>query len=163
MNNKLNRFIKDGNFLYWLLYIAIIILFVLVQLYHEETKKEVTEIKEIKKTEIPYVYAGDFSITHYCPCKKCTGNGKKGETFTGYYPKEGRTIAVDPKVIPLHSIVYIDGIGYFVAEDIGGAIKGNRIDIYVESHEEALKLGTLNNGKKKVYIMKEVINANANK
>ncbi len=160
MNNKLNRFIKDCNFLYWLLYIAIIILFVLIQLYHEEAKKEITEIK---KTEIPYVCVGDFSITHYCHCKKCTGNEKKGKTFTGYYPKEGRTIAVDPKVIPLHSIVYIEGIGYFVAEDIGEAIKGNHIDIYVENHEKAIKLGTLNNNKKKVYIMKEVLNAKANK
>lgn len=58
-----------------------------------------------------------------------------GKTATGTVPSEGRTIAVDPSVIPLHSKVRIEsdyaGItGEYIAEDTGGAIKGNRIDIY---------------------------------
>lgn len=57
------------------------------------------------------------------------------KTATGTTPKEGRTVAVDPKVIPLHSKIYIEsdfpGItGEYIAEDTGGAIKGKRIDIY---------------------------------
>ena len=57
------------------------------------------------------------------------------KTATGTRPLEGRTIAVDRNVIPLHSKVYIKsdypGItGEYIAEDVGGAIKGNRIDIY---------------------------------
>ena len=50
------------------------------------------------------------------------------------------TIAVDTDIIPLGSTVYIDGVAY-VAEDTGGAIKGNRIDIYVEDHALALNKG----------------------
>ena len=60
---------------------------------------------------------------------------------TGTVPKEGRTIAVDPKVIPYGSIVYIQDYGYFIAEDCGGAIKGNRIDLFFDSHSEAESFG----------------------
>ena len=55
-----------------------------------------------------------------------TGNQTKTETW----PQEGRTIAVDPKVIPLGSRLIIDGIGGYIAEDTGGLIKSNKIDIY---------------------------------
>lgn len=56
---------------------------------------------------------------------------------------EGQTIAVDPSIIPYGSKVIIGG-HVFTAEDCGGAIKGNHIDIYVNSHEEALALGSSN-------------------
>jgi uncharacterized protein YabE (DUF348 family) len=65
-----------------------------------------------------------------------------GMTYTGTKVKEGRTIAVDPKVIPLGWWVYIEGIGFRRAEDIGSAIKGKKIDIYFESEAHALKFGT---------------------
>ena len=52
----------------------------------------------------------------------------------------GRTIAVDPRVIPLGSKVRMNGREY-VAEDTGGAIKGKRIDLFVDSHSEAMKFG----------------------
>jgi len=51
------------------------------------------------------------------------------------------TIAVDPRVIPLGTKVYVDGYGYAVAEDTGGAIKGNRIDVFFTSNSEAFKWG----------------------
>jgi len=59
---------------------------------------------------------------------------------------------VDPDVIPLGTKVYIEGMGIFVAEDTGGAIKGNRIDIFMETHEEAFHFGIKN---LKVYIIEE--------
>jgi 3D (Asp-Asp-Asp) domain-containing protein len=84
-------------------------------------------------------YIGTFTVTHYCPCEKCCGK-TDGITFTGVQAQEGRTVAVDPEVIPLGSVVIIDGQEY-IAEDIGGAIKGNRIDKYMESHQDALNAG----------------------
>lgn len=67
-----------------------------------------------------------------------------GLTSTGRIPTVGRTIAVDPKVIPYDSIVIIDGQKY-VAEDTGGDIKGHRLDIYMGSgrgaYEKAIKFG----------------------
>ena len=64
-----------------------------------------------------------------------------GKTSIGRKAIPGRTIAVDPKVIPYGSKVFIPGFGWRVAEDTGGAIKGNRIDILVEDEEKAFRLG----------------------
>jgi len=55
--------------------------------------------------------------------------------------EEGKTIAVDPRIIPMGSLVFIEGIGYRVAQDVGGAIKGKRIDVYIADLDEALKFG----------------------
>ncbi|MDO3412915.1 ubiquitin-like domain-containing protein [Saccharibacillus sp. CPCC 101409] len=62
-------------------------------------------------------------------------------TATGTTVTEGRTIAVDPNVIPLGWWVYIEGYGYRKAEDTGSAIKGKKIDIYYDSLGAALNFG----------------------
>ena len=94
-------------------------------------------------------FIGSFKITHYCPCLTC--NGKWGnKTALGTTMTPNKTIAVDPKIIPLGSKVEIQDKIY-IAEDTGGAIKGNKIDICVSSHSEAYRLGVLNNIP--VYIM----------
>lgn len=85
-------------------------------------------------------YLGEFKLTAYCPCAKCCGKWADGITSTGTTAVAGRTIAVDPKVIPYGTEVIIGGTTY-IAEDCGGAIKGNRIDVYFDSHSEALKFG----------------------
>ena len=88
-----------------------------------------------------------YTITAYCSCRICCGiyspevTGAVSHTATGTIPTEGRTIAVDPSVIPYGTQVYIDGYGVYVAEDCGGAIKGNRIDMYFESHQAACQFG----------------------
>ncbi len=73
---------------------------------------------------------GTFKITAYGrDCEGCTGITK-----TGTVPIVGRTVAVDPDVIPLGSTVIIDGQEY-IAEDIGGAVKGNVIDLFVGTED----------------------------
>lgn len=83
---------------------------------------------------------GNYKLTFYDPCVECNGNNL-ALTATGTTLTEGRTIAVDPSVIPLGSRVFIEGYGVFIAEDTGGAIKGNKIDIAVSTHERANELG----------------------
>lgn len=65
-----------------------------------------------------------------------------GVTATGTVPVRDpngiSTVAVDPRVIPLGSLVYVEGYGKAIAADTGGAIKGNIIDVYVNSNEEAI-------------------------
>lgn len=61
-------------------------------------------------------------------------------TATGTTTKRG-VVAVDPSVIPLGSRLYIEGYGYARAEDTGGAIKGNRIDVFLPSYSEARRYG----------------------
>lgn len=82
---------------------------------------------------------GKFKLTAYCPCVKCCGKCD-GITATGTKAKQGRTIAVDPDVIPYGTKVMINGNEY-IAEDCGGAIKDNHIDIYHTSHNDALNFG----------------------
>lgn len=92
-------------------------------------------------------YLGKYRITYYCPCYQCCGAYKK--TASGTIPKSGRTISVDPKKIKLGSKVKI-GNKTYIAEDTGGAIKGNRIDIFVKNHSTALRKGVKY---KKVYLI----------
>lgn len=87
---------------------------------------------------------GEFRLTAYCACRKCCGKDPGdfgyGVTASGAVVEAGRTIAVDSSVIPLGSEIVIDGHTY-VAEDTGSAIKGNCIDIYFDTHQEALNFG----------------------
>lgn len=96
------------------------------------------------------VYLGTFRITHYCSCEKCCGSYGNSTAWAGAIVP-GVTIAVDPSVIPKLSSVYIDGYGVRRAEDCGGAIKGNKIDVAVSNHSEAMKLGVVY---KDVWLMK---------
>lgn len=66
-------------------------------------------------------------------------------TSTGRKPKVGRTIAVDPRVIPYGSKVYIPALGRtYIAEDCGGGIKGNKVDIYMASYKDCYNFGVRN-------------------
>lgn len=63
-------------------------------------------------------------------------------TSTGRVPKAGRTIAVDPRIIPYGSKIYIPALGRtYIAEDCGGGIKGNKVDIYMSSNRECYNFG----------------------
>ena len=100
----------------------------------------VFETKTVNAEVLPQPLKSETYIaTAYCPCTKCCGKSD-GITATGTKATAGRTIAVDPKIIPLGSKVIIDGHEY-IAEDVGGAIKGNKVDIYFENHTDALKFG----------------------
>ena len=79
-------------------------------------------------------HEGTFTITTYCPCAICNGRWAGMPTASGTTITPGRTVAVDPSVIPLGTTVYIEGIGTRIAEDTGGAIKGNRIDLAIADH-----------------------------
>jgi 3D (Asp-Asp-Asp) domain-containing protein len=52
-----------------------------------------------------------------------------------------RIVAVDPRFIPYHSKVWIEGLGWYNAEDCGGAIKGLKLDVMAHSHREAMQFG----------------------
>ena len=83
---------------------------------------------------------GVFKLTFYCPCRRCNGPFANAITSTGKTAEEGRTIAVDPRIIPYGTRVIIGG-HIFTAEDCGGDIKGNRIDVFVNNHQVGDALG----------------------
>jgi 3D (Asp-Asp-Asp) domain-containing protein len=61
-------------------------------------------------------------------------------SYTGL-PLQRGVVAVDPNVIPMGTKLYVEGYGNAIAADQGGAIKGNRIDLYFDSHQEAMNWG----------------------
>jgi len=70
-----------------------------------------------------------------------TGESGVGtQTYTGLAVRAG-TVAVDPNVIPLGSLLYVEDYGFAIAADIGGAIKGNRIDLFTHSYDQAINFG----------------------
>ena len=101
----------------------------------EEIQEEPEPIVEPEPT---IVSLGTYKITAYCGCAKCCGK-TDGITASGTHVTAGRTIAAPPE-IPFGTKLMINGHIYTV-EDRGGAIKGKRIDIYFESHEEAERFG----------------------
>ncbi len=89
--------------------------------------------------------AKEFIVTATAFTANC--NGCSGITKTGINLKQNpnaKVIAVDPKVIPLGTKVHVEGYGYAVAGDIGSAIKGNKIDVFIPTKAEAYKWGRKN-------------------
>lgn len=82
-------------------------------------------------------YLGNFKVTGYTPSPSENGGYSVTAMGDNLWDSVGWAIAVDPKVIPLGTKVYIEGIGYRVARDTGGAIKGNKIDVLTSSNAES--------------------------
>jgi 3D (Asp-Asp-Asp) domain-containing protein len=104
----------------------------------EEAIEKKEKREEAKKPKL--VSLGTFKLTAYCNCSKCCGKWAGSKTASGTTPTAGRTIAVDTSVIPFGTKVVINGNTY-TAEDTGSAIKGNKIDVYFDSHQSALNFG----------------------
>lgn len=96
-----------------------------------------------------YVDVLDMEATAYYPGPESTGEWADGYTFTGLRAGKG-VVAVDPSIIPLGTRLYVPGYGEAIAADIGGAIKGYRIDLGFDTYEEAIRYGRR---KVKVYIL----------
>jgi 3D (Asp-Asp-Asp) domain-containing protein len=80
-------------------------------------------------------YAGDFTVTTYCPCRKCNGKWTGQPTASGAPMLVGTTVAVDPSVIPLGTELRLEINGesfYRTAQDTGNKVKGNKIDLLID-------------------------------
>lgn len=111
------------------------------------------ELKQEAKQELKQEWKslGEFKVTAYCSCVRCCSiwaknrpldeNGKEiVYTASGEAAEAGKTIAVDTSVIPFGTEVRI-GDTVYTAQDTGSAVKGNVIDIYFDSHEDAVRHG----------------------
>lgn len=95
---------------------------------------------QIRQQEAAQTREQTFTVTAYCPCEKCCGAYANGYTATGEKATQGVTIAADPSVLPMGTEIELDGHTYTV-QDTGGAIAGNRLDLYFDNHEDALRWG----------------------
>ena len=111
---------------------------------------ELDELNEmlnvVKSEEYNVAYLGEFVYTYYCDERRPHICGGAGYTASGAPTEVGTTIAVDPTVIPLGTMVYIEGIGLRIAQDTGGAVKGNKIDILLPTHDECFEQTIINGG-----------------
>ncbi|CAM3718338.1 MULTISPECIES: 3D domain-containing protein [Paenibacillus] len=99
-----------------------------------------TENNVISRAGVDFKYQkvlNNVSMTAYSAEQEGIGT----RTASGTRVTEGRTIAVDPSIIPIGWWVYIEGIGFRRAEDTGGAIKGHKIDVYYDSLKAAMNFG----------------------
>lgn len=114
-----------------------------------EGTREATPVLETATGTYRYVDVIDMEATAYYPGPESTDQWADGYTYTGVRAGKG-VVAVDPSVIPLGTRLYIPGYGEAIAADIGGAIKGYRIDLGFETYEEAIQYGRQ---QVKVYIL----------
>ncbi len=118
--------------------------------YDKISKMAITQVYVKGSAEAPKKYLKSFSVisTAYSPTFAET-DGDPWTTASGLRSGFG-VVAVDPKVIPLGTLLYVDGYGYAVAGDTGGAIKGNKIDVFFYSKWDSVKWGVRT---VKVYIL----------
>lgn len=141
---------KKVKFILWVIVACVMFVTFMsfTMVYGDKTQHK----EEPKQESIPIVYDSMpieveaeeekqiFLLTAYCPCYECSG-GYGDMTATGKRAVEGRTIAVDTNEIEYGTEVYIENIGYRIAEDCGGLVKGKHIDIYFDSHDEVDAFG----------------------
>lgn len=103
-----------------------------------EATTQPAQVQAEPKQQTEHTYT--MTATAYtASCKGCSGVTATGIDLNAN-PNQ-KVVAVDPRVIPLGSKLYVEGYGYAVAGDVGGAIKNNKIDLYVRSYSEAMNWG----------------------
>jgi len=102
------------------------------------TELELDEVKYLLAAAEP---AKEFRVTAYCPCSKCCGKWSDGITASGHIIKTGDKFVAAPPGYSFGTMVEIPGYGKVPVLDRGGAIKGNRLDCYFDTHQEALNFG----------------------
>ena len=90
--------------------------------------------------QLGYSDPDTFVVTAYLPIDEFE-HRFHGITYSGVPAIPYRSLAVDPKVVPLGTWVYIEGLGWWRSEDTGNLIKGNRLDICVTTRDEARQWG----------------------
>lgn len=101
--------------------------------------KAALEAAETGPAGLEVVYLGEFNCTAYCSeqYEHICGTGD-GITASGAPVQAGVTVAADPDILPLGSAIYIDGVGLRYVQDTGSAVKGNALDVAVDTHSDAL-------------------------
>lgn len=127
-----------------------------IQPDHSDTEEAVSNVAESESNVTNSATRGaaridasgsECVITAYCPCEKCCGiwakNRPNGIVYTasGEVAQEGVTVAADWDVYPAGTVLYIEGMGEYIVQDVGGAVNGNHIDVYFDTHEKAVNFG----------------------
>lgn len=139
----MKRFNKSQKTIFILTIIVVLEFIGLCNLHNHECEERIVEVPIIKERVVEepkptFQSLGTYKLTAYCPCISCCGKSD-GITASGAKAVEGVTIAA-PKNLPFGTKILIEDHEYTV-QDRGGAITGNRIDVYFDTHQEALEFG----------------------
>ena len=161
--SKVSKQGKQILILWFVIIISIIIVAIVISLIGgkskavddvTETTANITTAPETTTEPIPevtYTSLGEYKLTAYCACEKCCEYwatvrplDEDGNpivyTANQSIAKQGVTVSADINVLPFGTVLLIDDHEYIV-QDRGGAVNGNHIDIYFDSHEDALQFG----------------------
>jgi 3D (Asp-Asp-Asp) domain-containing protein len=106
----------------------------------DSLEKELTGYKEREMIFLRSIAHEEYMATAYLPIDPMEGR-HSGLTATGVSARPYLTVAVDPKVIPLNSWIWIDSLGWWKAQDTGSAIRGKKIDLCLSAREKACEFG----------------------
>jgi 3D (Asp-Asp-Asp) domain-containing protein len=118
-----------------------------LNIINAELESANTTISDLKKSEYKLVYMGNFKYTYYCDerYEHICGYGQ-GLTASGKPTEVGWTVAADTSVLPMGSIIYVEGIGFREVMDRGGGVNGKHIDILMTTHNECFKQTIIHGG-----------------
>ncbi len=139
---------------------------ILTETITKESVNEVVDVGTLTKMEVPngetVYYSSIIQVRSTAYTADLNHEGVPDDPYLGRTavgtrakrdPNGISTIAVDPRVIPLGTKVYVEGYGLAIAEDVGGAIKGNKVDVYVSKYSDTLKWGVRHVN---VYILEDI-------
>lgn len=112
-----------------------------------ELPAEEEKVEAVEQTLVEQIEYKEFIASAYCSCEKCCGVWANNRPNGIVYGAAGReliqnySVAVDPNVIPYGTLIYDSNGNEYRADDCGEAIKGNRIDVYFNNHQDALNFG----------------------
>lgn len=113
-------------------------------LNHHQTAAKPTNVRQDCQIPARAAYTQQMIVTAYCPCKICCGKHAQGITASGHKIRKGQKFVAAPRWLPLHSRLTVPGYARDTPVkclDRGGAIKGNKLDVYFDTHKEAKKWG----------------------
>ena len=116
----------------------------------DSLQKELSIFKEREISLLKYIPHEAYTATAYLPFDSIEGR-HSGLTAIGTMAKPYFTVAVDPMVVPINSWIWIEGLGWWKAQDTGNTITGKKIDLCLFTREEALEFGVR---KMKIKILK---------
>jgi len=116
----------------------------------DSLQNELTAYKERELMLLKHIGHEEYVVTAYLPTDFLEG-WHSGLTVTGALAKPYFTLAVDPARVPMNSWIWIDGRGWWKAQDTGNAIRGKMLDLCLSSREEAYEFGVR---KMKIKILK---------
>lgn len=132
----------------WKTVSCVLAVLTIVLTYQAEQKTVITkEVVKYEKLSTDKVQSFTADVSAYTAgyesCGKLPNHPAYGITANGNKVRRG-IIAADTNILPFGTKVYIEDLGIFVVDDTGSAIKGNRIDIYMDNLDEAVKFGRQN-------------------